>query len=481
MLKQYPTYKFILAACDYLLLVGAWAAAILIRFSDLSISELLAHPALSVQAVFIFSFSVVWVLIFQHFHLYKLNLFLTVGNQIVAVAKAIAGGILGVILLSFFIKGMDWVDSRAVLGLFALIAFFSISLFRTLVFRKLFVLASQKKILRRRVLIVGRDATAQMIAAQISIDDSHGFEVAGFVDDGRAAGERVFEDLHVVGGLEQIKELVDENGISEIIVANSNVGHHDLLEIIDKAKETQANVRLVSDLYAIIPQKVLLEEYLGVPVVRMPQHYDSLLFTIYKRVFDVLIAAAALVALAIPFLIVAILIKLSSRGPVLFRHTRVGKDCEPFEFYKFRTMFLDNDDTAHREFIDKFIQQDGNGDVKVKKIQDDPRVTRIGKFLRKTSLDELPQLFNVLQGKMSLVGPRPCLPYELELYQEWHRRRLSVTPGCTGLWQVSGRSAVDFNDMVILDLFYIDNMSPIFDLKIMLKTIPVMLLAKGGH
>jgi lipopolysaccharide/colanic/teichoic acid biosynthesis glycosyltransferase len=101
--------------------------------------------------------------------------------------------------------------------------------------------------------------------------------------------------------------------------------------------------------------------------------------------------------------------------------------------------------------------------------------------LRKTSLDELPQLFNVLQGHMSLVGPRPCLPYELEMYKAWHRRRLSVTPGCTGLWQVSGRSAVGFNDMVILDLFYIENMSPLFDLRIILRTIPVMLLGKGGH
>jgi lipopolysaccharide/colanic/teichoic acid biosynthesis glycosyltransferase len=133
--------------------------------------------------------------------------------------------------------------------------------------------------------------------------------------------------------------------------------------------------------------------------------------------------------------------------------------------------------------VSDFIQADAHersGDT-VKKITNDPRVTRIGRILRKTSLDELPQLFNVLRGDMSLVGPRPCMPYELEQYQEWHRRRLSVIPGCTGLWQVAGRSAVDFNDMVILDLFYIDNMSPLFDLRIIFRTLPVMLLAKGGH
>jgi lipopolysaccharide/colanic/teichoic acid biosynthesis glycosyltransferase len=176
-----------------------------------------------------------------------------------------------------------------------------------------------------------------------------------------------------------------------------------------------------------------------------------------------------------------LLIKLTSKGPVLFKHTRIGKDCKPFEFYKFRTMYLDSDDTAHREFINDFIQAEAAGGGGVKKITDDPRITAVGRFLRKTSLDELPQLFNVLRGEMSLVGPRPCLPYELEQYQDWHRRRLAVIPGCTGLWQVAGRSAVDFNDMVILDLFYIDNMSPLFDLRIIFRTLPVMLLAKGGH
>ncbi len=166
---------------------------------------------------------------------------------------------------------------------------------------------------------------------------------------------------------------------------------------------------------------------------------------------------------------------------MLFKHTRIGKDCKPFEFYKFRTMHAGSDDAAHRDFVNEFIQADGGAAGGVRKITNDPRVTRIGKFLRKTSLDELPQLINVIRGEMSLVGPRPCMPYELEQYKDWHRRRLAVIPGCTGLWQVAGRSAVDFNDMVILDLFYIDNMSPLFDLRIIFRTLPVMLLAKGGH
>jgi len=378
------------------------------------------------------------------------------------------------------VKRLDFVESRIVLGLFVLFSLIGVMLFRTLVFRPLFAFASQKKIIRRKVLIVGRDRTAKMVAAQIDIDDSHGFDVIGFVNDETPVGERIFENLINLGSMEDLGHLVRSKDIKEVIIAESDVTHLHLLEIIDKAQATTANVRLVSELYNIIPEKVLLEKYLGVSIVKMPQNYENSLFAVYKRVFDVSVTAIGLIVLAIPMAVIALLIKLTSKGSVFYNHTRIGKDCKPFEFFKFRTMYADNDDSAHREFVSELIAAKSS-DNQVKKIRDDPRVTAIGKFLRKTSLDELPQLFNVLKGEMSLVGPRPCMPYELEEYQEWHRRRLSVIPGCTGLWQVAGRSAVDFNDMVILDLFYIDNMSPLFDLSIILRTLPVMLLAKGGH
>jgi undecaprenyl-phosphate galactose phosphotransferase len=479
MFKQYPKYKFILAFCDYFLLLGAWAAAILIRFWGVPLIDLLSRPLVRTQAALIVVYSVVWIVIFQHVNLYKLNLFMSFGEQLIAIAKSLIYGLIGLIVITFLFKRLDFVDSRLVIGLFVLVSFFAISIFRIAIFRRLFALASQKKILRRRVLIIGKDRTAKMVAAQIAYDDRHGFEVVGFVNDELPEGDRVFEDLHNIGRLRDLDRLVDENEIEEIIIAESDVSHASLLEIIDQAQTTRANVRLVSELYNIIPEKVLLEEYLGIPIVKMPQNYDNTLFNIYKRVFDVIFTVVGFILLAIPFAIIALLIKLTSKGPVFYKHTRIGKDCKPFTFYKFRTMYIGNDDALHREFVTEFIQS--NGSEGIKKITNDPRVTPVGRFLRKTSLDELPQLINVLKGDMSLVGPRPCLPYELENYQQWHRRRLSVIPGCTGLWQVAGRSAVDFNDMVILDLFYIDNMSPLFDLRIIFRTLPVMLLAKGGH
>lgn len=482
MFKKYPLYKFILAFADLILLLISFALAVRLRFYEIPLSELLDKPFLFTQIIFVLIYSLIWIVIFQHFHLYKINIFLSVSDQILAIIKSLAYGLVGLIVVSFFIKGLDWTDSRAVIFYFICLSFISITLFRTVVFKKLFVIAAQKKIFQRKVLIIGTDKTAKMVALQLELDDSHGFKVVGFIDDKLEKDTRIFEDLFVIGKINRLKNLVKRHEVEEIIIAQSEITHQKLLDIIDKAKDTSATVRLASELYNIIPEKVLVEKYLGVPVVLMPQNYDNVLFSVYKRVFDVVVASLALIIFAIPFMIIALLIKLSSKGAVFFSDTRIGKEGKPFKFYKFRTMQINNDDSIHREFVSEYIKQSSeNKSGEVKKITDDPRVTKIGRLLRKTSLDELPQLFNVLLGEMSLVGPRPCLPYEWEQYDEWHRRRFSVIPGCTGLWQVSGRSAVDFNDMVILDLFYIDNMSPLFDLKIILKTIPVMLLGKGGY
>lgn len=478
MLKKYPAYKWILAACDYALLLVSWTAAIFIRFYDVPLMELLSRPLVRTQGALILGYSLVWIVIFQHFGLYKLDLFMSFGRQLIAIGKSLVYGLLGLILITFVFRRLDFVESRLVLAMFVGISIVLVMTFRAVVVRRIFPLASKSKILRRRVLIIGKDRTAKTVAAQIAYDETHGFEVAGFANDGTIKGERIFGEMENVGSLAELDELVSEMHIDEIIIAESDVTHGALLTIIDRAQSTSANIRLVSELYNIVPEKVLLEKYLGVPIVKLPQNYENSLFNVYKRVFDVVITIVGGVVLAVPMALIALVIKLTSKGTVLHTQTRIGKNCEPFTFYKFRTMYEDSDDEIHKDFASQFI---GGSPEGMKKMTDDPRVTRLGRFLRRTSLDELPQLFNVLTGEMSLVGPRPCMPYELDQYEDWHRRRLSVKPGCTGLWQVAGRSAVDFNDMVILDLFYIDNMSPLFDLRIIFKTLPVMLLAKGGY
>ncbi|MBU8923146.1 MAG: sugar transferase [Bacteroidales bacterium] len=205
-----------------------------------------------------------------------------------------------------------------------------------------------------------------------------------------------------------------------------------------------------------------------------------------KRFIDVGVSLGVLV-IGFPFLLaIAVLIKITSRGPVFFRQQRIGENGRHFAFFKFRTMRPDNDDSIHREFAQNFIKgqmsqtsldsQKNN----LYKISQDPRITGLGGFLRRTSLDELPQFINILKGEMTIVGPRPPLEYEYEQYDDWHKLRLKVRPGLTGLWQVSGRSTVPFHEMVKLDLYYIENWSLAMDLKIMFRTIPVMLACTGG-
>lgn len=201
-----------------------------------------------------------------------------------------------------------------------------------------------------------------------------------------------------------------------------------------------------------------------------------------KRAVDIVGAVAGILLLSPVMLITAIAVALDSRGPIVFRQTRVGKGGVPFVFYKFRSMFVNANDRIHREFVTKLIQgkledvNQGDANNPYYKIKSDPRVTRVGNFIRDRSIDELPQLFNVLKGDMSLVGPRPPLPYEVENYESWHLMRiLEIKPGITGLWQVEGHSSTTFDDMVRLDLRYIRNCSFALDLRIMLKTVKAVL------
>jgi len=207
---------------------------------------------------------------------------------------------------------------------------------------------------------------------------------------------------------------------------------------------------------------------------------------LWKRALDLVAGVALLVASFPLWIIIAVLIKLDSRGPVLYAQEAIGRGGQPFRLYKFRTMRTDADNERHRSYIATFVrgssaQHEDDRERKVYKMVDDDRVTRVGRWLRRLSVDELPQLLNVLRGEMSVVGPRPPLPYESALYDDWARQRLAVQPGITGLYQVTRRSEASFREMVEVDLDYIRRRSLWLDLGIMARTAPVMLLGKGGY
>jgi undecaprenyl-phosphate galactose phosphotransferase len=477
---RYPSYKFLLAFADFVLVRVAISAALQMRGNSHVTAATWSQYWLSPEFYFFFVYSVIVVLIFQSYGLYKIHIALTRSKQIVTLAQSFlyAGLVLGA--FAFFFRSYWVVDSRLALLYFCWIAFTATVLFRVFVFRPLYISFARKNIIRRNVLIVGSNHEAKILAVRIQFDTFYGIKLLGFVDDDKPVGTSVYEHAKVVGRIEEIPRLVRELGIHEVVITISEVGYDRFLQILDTCKQAGAAVTVSSALFNVVHSKADRETYFDIPIARLGDPRKPWMLQAFKRVFDVIGAAVGLLVLSIPFAIIAILIKTTSKGPIFYRQTRLGKGGRPFAFYKFRSMYVDSDKDAGRiERVRDFIKGRSNGDGSTK-VVNEQMITPIGKLLRKTSIDELPQLFNVLKGEMSLVGPRPCLPYEYEAYEEWHKRRLSVIPGCTGLWQVSSRSEVGFDEMVLLDLYYIDNQSPWLDLQLILRTIPVMLFGKGG-
>ena len=276
-----------------------------------------------------------------------------------------------------------------------------------------------------------------------------------------------------------LQEYVPANNIHEIVVAENDLPYEDVVRLITEARETGVPVHLLSDHFKIVQERVTksTSEFLTVTAAPISHGLHGVYSTYLKRPIDIAGALMGLILLSPFLLLLTLIIKLGSKGPLFFRTQVVGYRGELFQWYKFRTMYHGQEGDRHREHVSEHIRL---GSRPTGKLADDPRITPIGQWLRRHSLDELPQLWNVVLGNMSLVGPRPCLPYEYEQYSNWHKERFIVRPGITGLWQVSGRSSVSFNDMVILDLYYIHNISLWLDAAIVLRTIGVVLTGKGG-
>ena len=338
-------------------------------------------------------------------------------------------------------------------------------------------------------LVVGRGAEAALCVREMRARPELGYRVIGVVENGRAddAVPVMFEGVPIVGDLVRLAETIRETGANEVIVADARVSGDLLFDVMmSVGRRRGVEFRIAPSLFNFLPRKTGIDQIGALPMITLFREPLSGAARVVKRVIDVLIAGSALLLLAPLWLLVAALIKLDSRGTIFYPQERVGMDGRVFLFLKFRTMRAGADDAAHREYQRKYIagRPDTNlGDDArpVYKLHADPRVTRVGRLLRRLSLDELPQLLNVLRGDMSVVGPRPPIPYEVEAYEIWHRRRLDMKPGLTGLWQVSGRNRLPFEEMVRLDLFYIENWSLLLDLKILLRTLPVMLRGDDAY
>ena len=291
----------------------------------------------------------------------------------------------------------------------------------------------------------------------------------------------------VLGDVADLARLIREYKIQEVIITDDSFDAERLFDaMIGSGRSHKVEFRFAPSVFNLIPQKTSVEQIGVLPMVRLFTEPLSDAQRFLKRTSDIVISSVALIVTSPIWLLIAILIKRDSRGPVFFRQERVGMDGRIFLCLKFRTMRADADDAIHRETYKQNIAGDVNanaGDDErpvYGKVANDPRITRVGRWLRRSSLDELPQLINVLSGDMSVVGPRPPIPYEVHEYDIWHRKRLDMKPGITGLWQVSGRNRLTFEQMVKVDLFYIENWSIWLDLKIILLTIPALWRDEGA-
>ncbi len=329
----------------------------------------------------------------------------------------------------------------------------------------------------RNILIAGTGSRAVKFARMIEDHPESGLKILGFVDEdknrvGTSVGENAYK---VMGTLEEIQNIIHSNIVDEVIFIVPKSSLSKIENVLLLCETEGINVGVATDYFSMKFAKARQADLYGFPLIAFQRAPDRVWGPFIKRLMDIGISAIALIILSPMFLILSILVKVTSEGPVFFKQERVGVNGRQFTLYKFRTMVKD----AEGKLKDLLSNNEMNGPVF--KLKDDPRLTNIGKFLRKFSLDEFPQLWNVLKGEMSIVGPRPPIPSEVSKYDNWQRRRLTMRPGLTCLWQVSGRNKIkDFSEWARLDLDYIDKWSLWLDVSIILRTFPTVIFGIGA-
>lgn len=489
MFRNQPKFKIYLLVCDLVIVYGAFLLAIAAMPGPFE-RYLGSKPWEMVNSLSSYAiFSFIYTFIFFFNNLYKRNITTTVYRQFILILKSlITGTIINLFLLLVF--NLDFLIDvgKNIFFLFFWISLLLFTFTRVLVTKKLFLFLSQKGLYPVRVLIVGADKEGRYVAEKLSSDPFSNFQIVGFLDDYKETGQFVYKGHTNLGHIDDLEKVINEFKIKEIIIAIHKAPYTRLIQIAEACLHTGRVVRIYSDLLVIVVNKINVEFYAGIPMVMLSEVSNLGSVYPFKRPLDIVASIVVLVVLSPLFALIALGIKLSSKGPIIFKQTRIGQRGKPFNFYKFRSMHLGGNSEEHKAFVQNFIkgnisdghEKQGNNEIKVFKIKNDPRIFPFGRFIRKTSLDEFPQFFNVLKGEMSLVGPRPCLPYEWEAYETWHQNRLNCLPGCTGIWQALGRSSVSFKEMVILDLYYLSNMSIFLDIRIMLKTFPVIFFGHGA-
>lgn len=325
-----------------------------------------------------------------------------------------------------------------------------------------------------RLLVVGSGRLGKMVMQHIAGNPNLGYNIVGFLHDmSETPGD--FGRFKMLGTIDELGNVIRSMWVDEVIIALPAHMHQYAIRSVKLCERLGASFKLIPDLYEMNLSRIDMESIEGIPLIGIKQISLNSVQRLIVRAVDISVALLALLIGSPLWLAIALIIRLTSEGPIIYRSTRIGLKGREFTFYKFRSMYQD----ADQRLAHLLAQNEAQGAFF--KMKEDPRITSIGKFLRKTSLDEIPNLFDVLKGDMSLVGPRPPLPREVEQYEEWQKGRLAIKPGMTGLWQVSGRSNLSFDEAVLMDLYYIENWSMRLYFQILLRTVPAVLFSRGAY
>ena len=412
-----------------------------------------------------------WLLIFAAYRLYDNDgrrITVSSFDELGDVFHALIAGSLGFLLLSQALRRIwEWQIFSAIEALlFVTSTFVLVPLGRGALRSWVFPRVMKK----RRALIVGTGDDAALVHRKLLAHPEYGLEAVGFLAD---ASDRTPGVIGVPG---DVARLVDELEIDRVLLTSTMQDHEQMLDLVRSVRRPDVQVSIIPRYFEIFTSQAILDDVEGMPLVTLPPMRLERSSQLLKRLFDIVVAGAILILLAPLLALIALAIRLEDKGPAFYRQPRRGRMASTFMIFKFRTMFEGAE--ARRENVLHLNEVDGPL-FKIK--GKDPRVTRIGSFLRRTSLDELPQLMNVLRGEMSLVGPRPFVVYEADQITGWASRRLDMTPGITGLWQVLGRNDIPFDEMVKLDYLYVTNWSLWWDLKLLCQTVPVELGRRGAY
>lgn len=471
---QWMFYRLSLIANDIALSLIAFSLAGWIRFNvPLAVFNLDANPTIPQLPVIVFGFIPLWLLIYATHGLYQKNALLGGTQEYSNVFQATSMGMLAIVIFSFIQPSFN--PARGWVLLAWIFASCFVIIGRFLLRRVVYFLRRHGYFLSP-ALIIGNNAEALSLAEQLLLWHTSGLAVRGFVMTSLENGGVVESDLPVLGGFEHLDDLVERLHIGELILATSALSQEQILSIFKRyGVSPNVNMRLSSGLFEVITTGLELKEVASVPLLRINQARLTGTDWLVKSVLDVSLAVIAIV-ISLPLMAaIALAIRLDSPGSVIYRRRVMGLNGVQYDAYKFRTMHSNGDEIlAACPEMQSLLEQSH-------KLRDDPRVTRVGAFLRKHSLDELPQFFNVLRREMSVVGPRMITSDELARYEQWDINLLTVPPGITGLWQVSGRSDLSYGERVQLDMRYIRNWSIWLDFHVLMRTILVVIRGEGAY